>query len=96
MKSANLEIVAKTATLARLKLSADEQERMSEDFSKILAFFDAINRPEISALAPLGHPLNDTQPLRQDIAVECDMSASIQTNAPAAQDGFITVPKVIE
>ncbi len=96
MNSLNPEIVVKTAALARLTLNENEQTRMCHDLGKIFALFEAIDRPDITALAPLGHPLGQHQRLREDIAAFTDMKTSIEQNAPAAEDGFITVPKVIE
>ena len=88
--------VAKTAHLAQLEIEGAELTRLAGELEQIFALFSAINTAEISATAPLSHPLGDTQRLRPDIAIARDMMPSIEKNAPRAEDRFITVPKVIE
>ncbi|MDO4644070.1 MAG: Asp-tRNA(Asn)/Glu-tRNA(Gln) amidotransferase subunit GatC, partial [Cardiobacteriaceae bacterium] len=89
-------IIAKTAHLAQLEIEESELTRLAGELEKIFALFSAINTPEISANAPLSHPLEETQRLRADQAIARDMMPSIEKNAPCAEDRFITVPKVIE
>ncbi len=96
MSTLDPEIVIKTAHLAQLEPGPEEVAALSRDLADIFALFGALDRQEISALTPLGHPLGDTQPLREDKAVARDLMANIEENAPLAEDGFITVPKVIE
>lgn len=96
MSNLDPELIYKTAHLARLTLTPKQQQQMSKDLGNIFELFGAINQPEINQLDPLGHPLEQRQRLREDIAHTQDLSASIAQNAPHAENGFITVPKVIE
>lgn len=96
MSQLDPDIVASTAKLARLALSAEQQQRLTADLGKIFDLFAVLEDDSIRAKAPLAHPLGDIQPLREDVAVARDMHPSIAENAPYAEDGFITVPKVIE
>lgn len=96
MTKLDRDTVAKTAFLARLKLSEVEIERLERELGDIFTLCATIDRVDISAKAPLAHPLGDTQRLREDTPIKRNMHASIAQNAPLEEDGFITVPKVIE
>lgn len=96
MSKLDPDIVARTAKLARLALSDAQQNRLCADLGKIFELFAVLDDDNIRSKTPLAHPLGDIQPLREDVAVARDMHASIAENAPYAEDGFITVPKVIE
>lgn len=96
MSPLNSEVIAKTAKLAQLEISAEQIARLTDELDGIFNLFTTINTAEITATAPLSHPLGETQRLRADVAVERDMLPSIELNAPLAEERFITVPKVIE
>ncbi|UJF24289.1 Asp-tRNA(Asn)/Glu-tRNA(Gln) amidotransferase subunit GatC [Suttonella sp. R2A3] len=96
MSNLDRDTIAKTAALARLALSEEQQTRLMQELGDIFDLCETINRDDIRAKAPLAHPLGEKQRLRADEATKRDMHASIAENAPYAEDGFITVPKVIE
>lgn len=96
MSQLNLEIIKKTAKLAQLDISDSDAQSLTQDLDGIFDLFVSLDKPEISALEPLGHPLGETQPLRPDIAIAHDLLTTIEQNAPLAENDFITVPKVIE
>lgn len=96
MSQLDPEIIKKTAKLAQLEISEADAQALTRDLDGIFDLFTALDRPDISALAPLGHPLGGAQPLRKDEAVKRELLASIEQNAPLAENDFITVPKVIE
>ncbi|MBR1375316.1 MAG: Asp-tRNA(Asn)/Glu-tRNA(Gln) amidotransferase subunit GatC [Cardiobacteriaceae bacterium] len=96
MTNISIDTVFKTANLARIDLSEEEAKQLQEDLGNILNLFSTLNREEISSLPALGHPLEYSQPLRDDVAQNRDLAAVIERNAPLAEDGFITVPKVIQ
>lgn len=96
MSKLDPEIIQKTAKLAQLDVSENETAALAHDLENIFHLFESLNREDISQLEPLSNPLGETQALRQDVAVKRDLLASIQQNAPLAEDNFITVPKVIE
>lgn len=96
MSQLDPDMVASTARLARLALSDTQKEQLCADLGKIFDLFAVLDDDAIRAKAPLAHPLGDTQPLRDDVAIVRDMHDSIAENAPYPEAGFITVPKVIE
>lgn len=88
--------IAKTAALAQLEIQEADLPRLAQELGQIFDLFNTINTPEISVTTPLSHPLGETQRLREDVAIERDMMPSIEKNAPAAENRYITVLKVIE
>ncbi|MDO4435613.1 MAG: Asp-tRNA(Asn)/Glu-tRNA(Gln) amidotransferase subunit GatC [Cardiobacteriaceae bacterium] len=90
------ETIIKTAHLARLSFDEPTCAKLSHELGKIFDLFDSINNPSISALAPLAHPLEETQRLREDNPQARPLLDAIESNAPAFADNLFTVPKVIE
>jgi len=47
-------------------------------------------------VTPMAHPLDANQRLREDQITETDRRGEFQAGAPAVENGFYLVPKVIE
>jgi len=86
----------KLAQLARLKIADGERDALVHSLNEILIFVERLNIADLEQVEPLSHPLDMQQRLRADKASESDQSAQLQAIAPAARDGFYTVPKVID
>lgn len=84
------------ALLARLELSGNEFDEVVDKLSRIVEFVDRLQSAPVGDVAPMAHPLNQSQRLRPDAVTEHVERDAIQANAPAAQDGFYLVPKVID
>lgn len=96
MNTLNTQSLENVAKLAKLALNEQQLNALGGDLNKIFELFSALNKEEISALAPLAHPLEAKQRLRADVSVQKDMHPALEENAPDLEDGFILVPKVIE
>ncbi len=88
--------VSYIAKLAKLELSADEIERFSQDLAQILTHVDQLSEWDVEGVAPMSHPLPDTDVLRSDVVGASLSQPQAMENAPAALDGQIRVPKVVE
>ncbi|MFM7849995.1 MAG: Asp-tRNA(Asn)/Glu-tRNA(Gln) amidotransferase subunit GatC [Rubrivivax sp.] len=92
--------VERIAHLARLELSADEQETMLGQLNGFFGIVEAMSAVDTSDKAPLYTPLAAVQAvslrLREDVVTEVDERERNQLSAPAVQDGLFLVPKVIE
>jgi aspartyl-tRNA(Asn)/glutamyl-tRNA(Gln) amidotransferase subunit C len=91
-----LEDINKLGELARLRIEPDEVDDLVEKLTRILAFVDQLQAADMSQVAPMAHPLNQTQRLRPDEVTESDEHALFQENAAAVEGGLYLVPKVIE
>ncbi|MDA0926694.1 MAG: Asp-tRNA(Asn)/Glu-tRNA(Gln) amidotransferase subunit GatC [Proteobacteria bacterium] len=88
--------VEKVAQLARLHMSEAETAEVASRITDILALIDQMQSIDTDGVEPLAHPLDVTQPLREDKVTEIDRRDELQTLAPATEDGLYLVPKVIE
>ena len=57
---------------------------------------DQLQAAPTDDVLPMAHPLNMAQRLRADDVTEADERDFFQENAPATEDGYYLVPKVIE
>jgi aspartyl-tRNA(Asn)/glutamyl-tRNA(Gln) amidotransferase subunit C len=92
----SLEQIARIADLARLELSATQAAEMQRQLNDILAMVDAMAAVDTTGIAPMSHPQEATQRLREDRVTEENQRELFQSIAPAVEDGLYLVPKVIE
>ncbi len=93
--------VAKIASLARIKMSDEELDRMAPELNNILKFVDQLSEVDTSNVEPMTAVIPNIMRLREDEVnadpkTGGDRRADVLANAPAAEHGFFGVPKVIE
>lgn len=88
--------VESIAHLARLEISAAEIPVYVDNLSRIIDFVQQLDGADTEGVAPMAHPLNMTQPLREDRVTEADAHELYQRNARAVEAGLYLVPRVIE
>ena len=95
-----LDDVQRIAHLSSLELSQAEAEAVLPQLQAVFALVEEMQAVDTSGLAPLAHPilfLRDlAQPLRSDEVTEADQRTENMRSAPAVQDGYFLVPRVIE
>lgn len=90
------ETVKKVAFLSRLKIEDDKLDETKDEFNKIINWVEQLSEVNTDGIEPLVS-VNDVQlVLRSDEVTEGNQSAAILANAPQAQYGYFTVPKVVE
>jgi len=92
----SLEEIHRLARLARLELSAAEADDMRAQINGILAMVDEMRAVDTTGVAPMSHPQEVTQRLRDDRVSEADQRELFHSLAPEVEDGLYLVPKVIE
>ncbi len=92
----SLDQIQRLAHLARLELADAEARAMRQQLNDILAMVDQMAAVDTTDVAPMSHPQEVTQRLREDRVTEADQRALFQPIAPAVDDGLYLVPKVIE
>jgi aspartyl-tRNA(Asn)/glutamyl-tRNA(Gln) amidotransferase subunit C len=94
------EEVSRIADLARLELSAAEQDAMRSQLDGFFRIVEQMSAVDTSGVEPLYTPLSAVQAvalrMRDDVVTEGDDRAANQRSAPAVEDGLFLVPKVIE
>jgi aspartyl-tRNA(Asn)/glutamyl-tRNA(Gln) amidotransferase subunit C len=92
----SLEQIHRIAHLARLELAPDAAAAMQQQLNGILAMVDQMSAVDTTGVAPMSHPQEMMQRMREDRVTEVDARELFQSIAPAVEDGLYLVPKVIE
>ena len=89
-------VVARAAHLARLRVDDSETAELSTRLNDILGMVDQLQQADVDQVEPLAHPLEVSQPLRDDRVTEPDVRDKVLPLAPASEDGCFLVPRVME
>ena len=87
--------VEHVADLARITLSSEEISRAIEDLNAVLGHIDCIREVDTTGVEPLDHPTELIDRLRDDDVAEPLSQQQVLSNAPAVQDVYLDVPKVL-
>ena len=88
--------VAHIAALARIKVPEADLERMAGELTHILTWIERLNEVATEDVPPLASVVDTKLPLRADEVTDGNQAADVVANAPAPENGFFTVPKVVE
>lgn len=88
--------VVKIARLAQLALDEARIPDYVQDLSNCLGLLQQIGQVDTEGVAPMSHPLDMKQRLREDVVTEDDQREAFQRLAPAVEAGLYLVPRVIE
>ena len=88
--------VAYIAGLAKLELTAEEEERFARDLGQVLDYVTQLEKWDTTDVEPMYHPLPVYDALRADTPGESLSQDAALANAPAQGDGQFRVPKVVE
>ena len=93
--------VRRIAGLARIALTDDEAARLAPELDNILGWIEQLGEVDTSGIAPMTAVIPNTLRLRDDVADADPLTGggirdAVLANAPEAEHGFFTVPKVIE
>jgi aspartyl-tRNA(Asn)/glutamyl-tRNA(Gln) amidotransferase subunit C len=90
----SIETVDQVAKLAHLTLTGDERALFARQLQEILAYAEAIQALDTSAVEPMSHAGTDS-PLREDVVLPGLTREEALRPAPDAADGLFRVPRVI-
>ena len=88
--------VRRVAALARLRLTPDEEERLTADLGHILDAFARLSALDTSAVPPTAQVEEDRVVFRDDVVANPPATEELLANAPARDGRFFRVPKIIE
>jgi len=88
--------VRRVAHLARIAVTEDEVAHLQGELNAILAFVDELGEVDVTGVEPMTSVTPMKLPLREDVVNDGGYPARVLANAPAAEDGFFAVPKVVE
>ena len=94
--SVSTEQVRHIAKLARIAMSDEEIERLAPELNNILGWVEQLGEVDTDGVEPLAAVIPNQLRLRDDVITDGDIRDKVLANAPQAEHGFFTVPKVIE
>ena len=94
--SVDLETVKRVAKLARLDVDDERAKRMQGELNAILGFVEQLNEVDVEGVEPITSVVEIEMKKRVDEVNDGDKASDIVANAPATEDNFFMVPKVIE
>ena len=84
------------AFLARIRVEDDALDGLASEISGILDWVEQLNELKTDDVEPMASPVDVTLPLRADQVTDGNYVEKVLANAPDSEDGFYTVPKVVE
>lgn len=88
--------VKEIAVLARLSISDEDIETATTEFSQTLALFDALSSVDTNQVTPMVNPLDAVQRLRIDSVETLVDRDGLMRNAPAQDQHYFLVPRVLD
>jgi aspartyl-tRNA(Asn)/glutamyl-tRNA(Gln) amidotransferase subunit C len=94
--SVDIPTVKKIASLARIAMTDQEAEALAPELNNILGWIEQLGEVDTANVEPMTAVIPNTLRLREDIVTDGNVRDRVLANAPQAEHGFFTVPKVIE
>ena len=94
--SVSIDAVKRVARLARIAVDDEDAERISGELNAILGFVEQLNEVDVSGVEPMTSVIPIEMRKRQDEVTDGAKAADIVANAPATEENFFLVPKVVE
>jgi aspartyl-tRNA(Asn)/glutamyl-tRNA(Gln) amidotransferase subunit C len=88
--------VRRIAHLARIAVAEDEIEHLQGELNAILAFVEQLSVVDVSGVAPMTSVTPMKMKMRADEVTDGGIIEAIVKNAPASDENFFLVPKVVE
>ena len=88
--------VRRIARLARIKLSDEDVPRLEGELNSILKWIEMLNEVDVTGIEPLTSVVEVEMKMRDDMVTDGNMADNVVANAPATEDHYFMVPKVVE
>jgi aspartyl-tRNA(Asn)/glutamyl-tRNA(Gln) amidotransferase subunit C len=90
------ETVKRVAHLARIAVSDDEVPALQKELNGILAFVEQLSGINVDGVEPMTSVIPMPLRLRADEVTAGFDAEAVMANAPASEDHYFLVPKVVE
>ena len=94
--SVDADTVRRIAHLARIKVAEDEIEHLQGELNAILAFVEQLSEVDVEGVEPMTSVTPMAMRKRPDVVTDGGDPDAILANAPAREDHYFVVPKVVE
>ena len=88
--------VKHVANLARLAITEEEAEKLTNDLDAIISFAEQLNELDTENVEPTSHVLDMKNIFREDVSKPGLPVEEVLKNAPDHENGQIKVPAIIE
>ena len=88
--------VRRIAHLARIAVADDEVEHLKGELNAMLAFVEQLSEVKVDGVEPMTSVTPMRMKMREDVVNDGGIAEAIVANAPATEDDFFLVPKVVE
>jgi aspartyl-tRNA(Asn)/glutamyl-tRNA(Gln) amidotransferase subunit C len=88
--------VRRIAHLARIAVADDEVEHLRGELNAMLAFVEQLSEVDVAGVEPMTSVTPMVMKQREDVVTDGGIAEDIVRNAPATEDNFFLVPKVVE
>ena len=88
--------VKKIARLARISVEEGEIPALQSELNAILGFVEQLKEVDVSGIEPMTSVVKMQIKQRDDVVNDGEDASRILANAPAREDNFFIVPKVVE
>jgi aspartyl-tRNA(Asn)/glutamyl-tRNA(Gln) amidotransferase subunit C len=94
--SVDADTVRRVAHLARIAVADDEVEHLRGELNAMLAFIEQLAEVDIAGVEPMTSVMPMAMAMRKDRVADGGIADAVLANAPAREDHFFLVPKVVE
>jgi aspartyl-tRNA(Asn)/glutamyl-tRNA(Gln) amidotransferase subunit C len=94
--SIDADTVRRIADLARIAVAEEEIEHLRGELNAILTFVEQLSRVDVNGVEPVASVVPMQLKKRKDEVTDGQILDQVLRNAPATDDDFFLVPKVVE
>jgi aspartyl-tRNA(Asn)/glutamyl-tRNA(Gln) amidotransferase subunit C len=94
--SVDVATVTRVAKLARLAVTEEDVVKMTGELNGILGFVEQLGEVDVKGVEPMTSVTPMAMKKREDMVTDGNMADRIVANAPATDENFFLVPKVVE
>jgi aspartyl-tRNA(Asn)/glutamyl-tRNA(Gln) amidotransferase subunit C len=94
--SVDIDTVRRVAHLARIAIAEEELAPLQGELNAILAFFAQLEEVNVDKVEPMTSVTPMAMKTRADEVTDGGIADAIVQNAPARENHFFVVPKVVE
>ncbi len=94
--SVDADTVRRIAHLARIAVAEEEIEHLKGELNAILAWVEQLGEVDVADVEPMTSVTPMKLKMRADAVTDGGIAEDIVKNAPASEDNFFLVPKVVE
>jgi aspartyl-tRNA(Asn)/glutamyl-tRNA(Gln) amidotransferase subunit C len=88
--------IKKLTYLSKLSIPDSDIDELSKNLDNILKLIGEIDAAPTDGMLPMAHPLDFSQPLRDDVCKKDINREENQHDSTKIKDGYYTVPKILD